>query len=328
MLIRFFHFLGVYLSLITAMDDCSGEPAPAETRSNFICGVVEGFYGRPWTSEQRKELFAKLKKWGMNSYVYAPKDDCKHRAYWRSLYTVEESDLLTGLITAAKEQGITFYYALSPGLDMIYSKETAILKRKLEQVATFGCEAFALLFDDIESEMCEPDKEMFQSFAHAQVAVTNELYNHLGGPKFLFCPTQYCSTRAVPSVTRSEYLTTIGNKLAQDVDILWTGSKVISKILTPENVEEITSVLKRPPLIWDNLHANDYDQKRVFLGPYMGRHPTLIPFLRGVLTNPNCEFHMNTVAIHTLAIWSKCVDESSVDGELVIRSVGGKSARK
>ena len=23
----------------------------------FMCGVVEGFYGRPWTAEQRQELF-------------------------------------------------------------------------------------------------------------------------------------------------------------------------------------------------------------------------------------------------------------------------------
>lgn len=259
----------------------------------------------------------------MNSYVYAPKDDCKHRAYWRSLYTVEEADLLTSLIAAAKEHGITFYYALSPGLDMTYSsaKETAILRRKLEQVAQFGCEAFALLFDDIESEMSEPDKEMFQSFAHAQVAVTNDVYNHLGAPKFLFCPTQYCSTRAVPNVTRSDYLSTIGNKLVQDIDILWTGSKVITKILTTENIEEIAGALKRPPLIWDNLHANDYDQKRVFLGPYSGRDPKIIPLLRGVLTNPNCEFHMNTIAIHTLALWSKCSEDSLVDGEGILLSM-------
>lgn len=35
-----------------------------------------------------------LKLWGMNSYLYAPKDDCKHRAYWREQYTVEEADHL------------------------------------------------------------------------------------------------------------------------------------------------------------------------------------------------------------------------------------------
>lgn len=111
----------------------------------------------------------------MDSYLYAPKDDYKHRAYWRDLYTVEEAEHLTGLITAARESGITFYYALSPGLDITYSsaKEVTALKRKLEQVSQFGCIAFALLFDDIEPEMSEADKEMFQSFAHAQVCEFN-----------------------------------------------------------------------------------------------------------------------------------------------------------
>ncbi|XP_072388676.1 protein O-GlcNAcase isoform X2 [Diabrotica undecimpunctata] len=275
---------------------------------NFICGVVEGFYGRPWTTEQRKDLFQKMKKWGMNSYVYAPKDDYKHRAYWRELYTVEEAEHLTGLIQAAKDQNIIFYYALSPGLDITYSssKDVTALKRKLEQVSQFGCNAFSLLFDDIEPEMSEADKEIFQSFAQAQVSVTNECYQHLGQPKFLLCPTQYCSTRAVPNVTNSEYLNTLGSKLAQEIDIMWTGQKVISRILTKENIQEVTEVLRRPPVIWDNLHANDYDQKRVFLGPYSGRSPDLIPKLRGVLTNPNCEYGANFVAIHTLAQWSRC----------------------
>ncbi|KAL1137769.1 hypothetical protein AAG570_009465 [Ranatra chinensis] len=280
---------------------------------NFICGVVEGFYGRPWTSEQRKDLFQKLKKWGMNSYVYAPKDDSKHRANWRDLYTVEEAEHLTSLITASNENGITFYYALSPGLDITYSnaKEVLTLKRKLEQVSQFGCSAFALLFDDIEPEMSEADKEVFQSFAHAQVSVTNDVYQHLNQPKFLVCPTQYCAARAVPNVQNSEYLTTLGTKLAPDIDIMWTGGKVISRVLTVESIEEVTEVLRRPPVIWDNLHANDYDQKRVFLGPYQGRSPDLIPKLRGVLTNPNCEFWANFVAIHTLAQWSRC----NVDGD-------------
>lgn len=28
-------------------------------KKDFICGVIEGFYGRPWTTEQRKDLFRK-----------------------------------------------------------------------------------------------------------------------------------------------------------------------------------------------------------------------------------------------------------------------------
>lgn len=93
--------------------------------------------------------------------------------------------------------------------------------------------------------------------------------------------------------------------------LYFAGPKVISRVLTVESVEEITDVLRRPPVIWDNLHANDYDQKRVFLGPYSGRSPDLIPKLRGVLTNPNCEYGANFVAIHTLAQWSRC----NVDGK-------------
>ena len=31
-----------------------------DAQDDFLCGVVEGFYGRPWTTEQRKDLFAKM----------------------------------------------------------------------------------------------------------------------------------------------------------------------------------------------------------------------------------------------------------------------------
>lgn len=116
-------------------------PDAEEGSKKFLLGLVEGFYGRPFTADQRKELFKKLKRFGHSAYVYAPKDDYKHRASWRELYTVEEGEHLQGLISAANESGIDFYYALSPGLDITYSsiKDTSSLKRKLDQVSQFGC---------------------------------------------------------------------------------------------------------------------------------------------------------------------------------------------
>lgn len=105
---------------------------------------------------------------------------------------------------------------------------------------------------------------------------------------------------------------------------------MVSHKISVESIEEVSSVLKRAPVIWDNIHANDYDPQRVFLGPYkvirvhynyygclhapfcilnepsyQDRPSELIPKLRGVLTNPNCEFYSNFVAIHTLATWCK-----------------------
>ena len=79
----------------------------------------------------------------------------------------------------------------------------------------------------------------------------------------------------------------------------------MSKKISIKSIEEVSKVFQRPPVIWDNIHANDYDRKRVFLGPYDGRSPELIPHLRGVLTNPNCEFEANYIAMHTLSQWCK-----------------------
>uniref|UniRef100_A0A3Q0T564 Protein O-GlcNAcase n=1 Tax=Amphilophus citrinellus TaxID=61819 RepID=A0A3Q0T564_AMPCI len=298
-------------------EPCAEAPGPVEESGigvestghrKFISGVVEGFYGRPWTMEQRKELFRRQQKWGLNTYLYAPKDDCKHRMFWREMYSVEEAEQLMTLIGAADEHGVEFIYAISPGLDITFSnqKEVSALKRKLDQVSHFGCKSFALLFDDIDHNMCPADKEVFSSFAHAQVSITNEIYQYLGEPEtFLFCPTEYCGTFCYPSVSQSPYLHTVGEKLLPGIDVLWTGPKVVSKDITVESIEEVSKILRRAPVIWDNIHANDYDQKRLFLGPYKGRSTELIPRLKGVLTNPNCEFESNFVAIHTLATWYK-----------------------
>ncbi|KAJ3610955.1 hypothetical protein NHX12_023045 [Muraenolepis orangiensis] len=284
----------------------SAEPTGGPRK--FISGVVEGFYGRPWTMEQRKELFRRQHKWGLDTYLYAPKDDYKHRMFWRELYAVEEAEQLMTLISAAKEHSIEFIYAISPGLDITFSnqKEVSTLKRKLDQVTHFGCKSFALLFDDIDHNMCPADKEVFSSFAHAQVSLTNEIFQYLGEPEtFLFCPTEYCGTFCYPNVSQSPYLHIVGEKLLLGIEVLWTGPKVVSKDITVESIEEVSRILRRAPVIWDNIHANDYDQKRLFLGPYKGRSTELIPRLKGVLTNPNCEFESNFVAIHTLATWYK-----------------------
>ena len=81
------------------------------------------------------------------------------------------------------------------------------------------------------------------------------------------------------------------------------GPKVVSKRISTHSVQVLSNVLKRKPVLWDNIHANDYDQRRVFLGPYHGRPTNLYKHLNGILTNPNCEYECNFVAIHTLSTW-------------------------
>lgn len=32
----------------------------------------------------------RMEKWGLNTYLYGPKDDLKHRLLWREMYSQEE----------------------------------------------------------------------------------------------------------------------------------------------------------------------------------------------------------------------------------------------
>ena len=117
-------------------------------------------------------------------------------------------------------------------------------------------------------------------------------------------------------------------------DCSYSGPRVISKEISVESIKEVASTIKRPPVIWDNLHANDYDQRRLFLGPYSGRSSALLSMIKGVLTNPNCEYHANFVAISTMTQWCKgyfavptevpCSDHVTMDDSVSSQStVGG-----
>uniref|UniRef100_A0AAF5RT13 protein O-GlcNAcase n=1 Tax=Wuchereria bancrofti TaxID=6293 RepID=A0AAF5RT13_WUCBA len=297
------------------MQTRSKTKAEKERRAaQFLCGIVEGFYGRPWTADQRKDLFARMKHLGMNTYIYAPKDDLKHRADWRQLYNSDEVELLQSLIQTAKMENVTFVYALSPGIDIIYSSEKEIkaLHDKSEQVRCLGCDAFALLFDDIDMALNDADKKQFSSIVMAQLTVANALYEFLKCPHFFFCPTEYCESRANPSLEESDYLLTLGKKLVADIHILWTGPRVVSREITIDHIRRVAAVLQRKPVVWDNLHANDYDPKRVFLGPFAGRSVRLKEEIAGILLNPNCRYEANFLPFYTLAEWNSCHADADV----------------
>ena len=103
----------------------------------FICGVVEGFYGRPWSEAQRRQLFSWMKSWGMNTYLYAPKDDLKHRLFWRELYSEREADDLRDLIRECRSKGLRLIYAIAPGLNLSYSsrkRSTSMLPKSFSAI--------------------------------------------------------------------------------------------------------------------------------------------------------------------------------------------------
>jgi protein O-GlcNAcase / histone acetyltransferase len=277
--------------------------APAAT---FLSGAIEGFYGKPWSAAERLELFDWLAGWGLNTYLYAPKDDLHHRAIWREPYNEEDLAALAQLIAACRSKNLRFVFAISPGLDIRYGDESEMprLRGRLEQMLGAGCEDFAILFDDIPDHFDAPASGS-DSLAAAQSRVANATFEWLRGrfpaARFLFCPTAYCGTMVERKLGGEDYLPTIGRQLAPGIDVLWTGPQIVSRQITVDHARDIGRLLQRKPLIWDNLHANDYDSRRFFCGPYSGRPPELRHVVAGLLSNPNNEFPLNYVPFRTLA---------------------------
>ncbi|HEY3394946.1 MAG TPA: beta-N-acetylglucosaminidase domain-containing protein [Lacipirellulaceae bacterium] len=276
---------------------------------DFLGGVVEGFYGRPWSHVQRLHLIDRLAALGLNTYFYAPKNDLNHRAIWREPYDDAQLSLFRQLVNACRQDGLNFIYGLSPGLDISFSKaaERDRITRRFAQFRELGAEHFALLFDDLPGRMSDDDRRAFASVAAAQCDVTNEIFawarEQSPHTRFLFCPTPYCDRMDRAQHGGVAYLDEIGRLLDPAIDILWTGPEIVSETIPVESIEQLSQRIGRAPVIWDNLFANDYDVRRLYCGPYSGRPRELRGAVRGILINPNNEYPINFIALRTLAAY-------------------------
>jgi protein O-GlcNAcase/histone acetyltransferase len=280
----------------------------------FLSGVIEGFYGPPWSRAERSALFAQMAAWGLDTYLYCPKDDLHHRAIWRQPYGGDQADAMVALVAACHARGLRFLYGLGPGLDIRYgSKEDRRrLRDRCAQMIEMGCDGLALLFDDIPDQLDATDLKRWGSLAAAQADVVNEVVQwgrtQRADLMASFCPTPYCGRMVRAGHGGLGYLESLGESLDASIDVFWTGPEIVSEEISVAHMREVAAQLRRKPILWDNLHANDYDGRRIFLGPYSGRPLQLRDEIRGILTNPNTEFPLDFMALRTLAMYLQAHD--------------------
>jgi protein O-GlcNAcase/histone acetyltransferase len=277
--------------------------------ADFLGGVVEGFYGKVWTQDERLDLLGRLAELRLNTYFYAPKNDLKHRSIWRESYSDVELASLRELVQTSDRRGLRFIYGLSPGLDVRFSDEAERdrLKTRFDQLRHVGVRHFALLFDDLPGSMEESDRSAYETLAAAQCDLTNAVFcwvrDQVADARFLFCPTPYCDRMDRAQHGGRGYLDDVGRLLNAEIDVLWTGPEIVSAEIPVELIEQLSRRLRRAPVIWDNLFANDYDFRRVHCGPYSGRSRELRSAVRGILVNPNNEYPLNFIPFATFALF-------------------------
>jgi hyaluronoglucosaminidase len=285
-------------------------------------GVIEGFYGKPWSHSERLSMLEWIGKEGYNAYLYAPKDDPLHRAKWREPYPQNEMNRFHELFLKSKDSQIDFIFGISPGLSLKYSDENelVIMLEKISQFLDIGVRTFGLFFDDIPLELQhEVDRHKYKDLAHAQVDFTHRLFERRKreGIHLIVCPTHYFNH---PDVG---YLETLGEQLDPAIDIFWTGPEVCSRTIPGEHLERVARVMKRSALIWDNFPVNDVQMtSELHIGPYSGREKSMIRHTRGVFLNPMNQPNASRIALACAsrffenpdrydpgAVWAKVVEE-------------------
>jgi hyaluronoglucosaminidase len=256
-------------------------------RSKYF-GVVEGFYGKPYSYEQRLDLIAYLADIGLNTYLYGPKDDAYHRRLWDRPYPDARLQELARLAAYAEKKRIFFNYALSP---MTRPTSRRIID-KIKTLVRVGIRHFSLFYDDIRVPLSAATAERQIATAHDMLSFLKTIVRR---PVVFFCPTQYYGWR------ETDYLMTMRKRLHKDIDVFWTGRHVVSPRISDRDIRTITSCLKRAPLIWDNIYATDYLPGVVFRYPYRFRSSAIVHKTRGVLINPMNHYRASKPLLFTAA---------------------------
>ena len=256
----------------------------------IVRGVIEGFYGRPWTWDERIEVARWCAERGMTHYLYAPKDDPKHRSQWREAYDTDE---LGGFGRLVGSGTLDVGFAVSPGLTIDYRDDgdRRTLAAKLTPMLDAGVRWVCLALDDI------PVRD---GLGEDQAALTAWLRGWLDGrADLVLVPTEYVGTN--PSL----YLDALAAGVPDDVPIAWTGSMVVNDRITAAEAEARTVACGgRKPFLWDNYPVNDAIMgDRLFMGPLRGREPALLDACSGYLANPMVQPRCSKLPLASVAAY-------------------------
>ncbi len=280
-------------------------------------GFIEGYYGNPWSTEDRVNLM----KWGgyykLNAYFYAPKDDPKHRTQWDVLYTDEELEKkIKPLAVAGNESKCRYVYALHPfpqgnhlRFDANYDADLAKLKAKFKQVIDQGVRQIAILADDfwnpggqnglrLLNDMTEWLKEVKKDSPDMKITIPYVPFDYMGNG--------------------SSAELQILKQAPDNVQIVMTGGRVWGEV-TNNFTSTFTNNVGRGPFMWINWPCTDNSKKHLIMGGYdTFLHPGVDPSkIQGIMLNPMQQSEPSKAAIFGNASYAWNIWETKEEAEKI-----------
>ena len=255
-------------------------------------GVIEGFYGIPWSFDEKMSMIEFLSEIGMDQYIYAPKDDPYHNQKWRVPYPEEELEKIKGLADLSREKNIEFTWAIHPGQNPFdfdsYDEEISKIFAKYRQMMGAGVRSFGLCLDDIDKNLAyEKRSDHIKLVRDLADFVEREMGNQL-----YFVHPWYNDAWIDQKGYEYEGLL----KDIKNVNLMWTGSQVVDPINHKSN-EEFFKRTGKKPYIWFNWPVNDYKPDKIFMESFEFYDSREINF-DGFYLNPMNQAEASKIAIY------------------------------
>lgn len=264
-------------------------------------GFIEGYYGNPWSTQDRIDLMTWGGYYKLNSYFYAPKDDPKHNAQWRTLYTDEEIETkIKPLAEAGNASKTRFVFALHPYMynalrydtDEHYEADLKVMQAKFTQVIEAGVRQIAILADDAANvgaanynrtltDMVAWLKEMKKTYPDLKTTLPFCAQEYMGNGQAYFA------------------------NFPKEVQVVMTGGRIWGEV-SDTFTNTFTNTAGRGPYMWINWPCSDNSKNHLIMGGYSTfLHPGTDPAkIQGIVLNPMQQSQPSKVAIFGNAAYS------------------------
>lgn len=283
-------------------------------------GIVEGFYGHPYSAESRLNMLDFCKRFKLNCYVYGPKHDPYHAGSWRQNYpeTVSDQQRAFGHLTRddiraltekSRKCGVDFVWSIHPALQgggiSFYNLDPGVadIITKFGYMYDLGVRHFGVSVDDISGHPSTQGE-----LAQKVQTRLNELYNtadatpdsRVGG--ILFVPTGYALNYSGATSVLRQF-----SSVSSEIDIAFTGYDCFSNIRQASFTTAAQYTGRSPIFWWNNPVNDDYDDFLYMHGltaRWTIENSGPISSMGGLLLNPMNQAGPSKIAIFNAADYS------------------------
>lgn len=317
-------------------------------------GLVEGYYGYPYSVSVKKDLLRFMMRYKMNTYLYGAKSDPYHSEKWKEAYpttiTAEQEtngwlskQMIQEIAQESHETKVNFIWAIHPGGNFINSSTVVDdIIGKFKMMYQLGVRQFGIFVDDVG--LPSSDKYELNATRLTQVQQRLEaLYNTPGAvpadtiKPLHFVPQAYAAG-FVNDTQREGFFKALAATPAH-ITIYTTGWGVWS-IPNSNDLYAIAKHLGRDVAWWWNYPCNDNADGQIYTMdmysnfydlPAVDNNGTLPKSLThgvGIVSNPMQEGELSKIALFSVADYAWNTDGFSVkpSWKAAVRAVVGDEA--